>query len=141
MRLLLLVLVFGCAAAPARRAASPADAELRALETKRLEALGRADADTLAPLFHRDLVITLDSLVRTGDEILSRQRDIAKTGKVVREFPEELTVEQFGDVAITRGLAITIDDTGTKRISRFTNTWLRSGGKWLLVAGHVTAIR
>ena len=140
MRVLLLVLAIGCAG-PARRAGSPADAELRALEVERLEALGRADADALAPLFHRDLVITLDSLVRTRDEILARQRDIAKSGKVVRELPEDVTVEQFGDVAITRGLAVTIDDTGTRRTARFTNTWLRSGGKWLLVAGHVTAVQ
>jgi hypothetical protein len=40
-------------------------------------------------------------------------------------------------MAVTRGLAITTEKDGTKHVSRFTNTWLRSGGKWLLVAGHV----
>lgn len=139
-----LLVVLGCrsTAPSAPRAPAPAPAraaeEIVALERARLEALGRADADALAPMFHPDLVVTLDSLVRTRDQILERMREQAKSGLVIDETGDDIVVRVYGDAAVATGVAVTVAPDGVTKRARFTSTWIWSDGRWRIVSGHVS---
>lgn len=124
----LLLLVLGLA--PALEAQAPSTRRtLLALEDGWATALIRRDTAyfrrTLAPGF----VYSEDAKSFTREQVL---HDLVNPGEPVTEaHNEEMEVHEFGTTAVVTGWLVV-----NRHRYRFTDTWVRSAGRWRIVAAH-----
>jgi ketosteroid isomerase-like protein len=119
----------------------PPDADRRAVldaAERRAAALAARDADALRVLMHESLRWT----THRGD-VLDRERYIAgNTGGTLiwhGQRLEEVDVVAEGDVAVLTAVVVDeVEEDGGTRVNRLrlTQTWVRSGGSWVCLAGH-----
>ena len=139
MRILLAIaMLASCGPSPRPAAPTISEADLKALELKRLAALGVGDAATLETIFADSFVVTLDGATRTKAQVLERQRAAAAEGVKRQETAEDLTVHPIADgVVVVRGTAVATEANGEVRRVRFTNVWRHGGAGWQIAVGHV----
>ena len=65
-------------------------------------------------------------------------RQIAPPCPVANLGVEDVRIRLFGDTAIAHGRTTYIKPDGQPGAGRYTDTWVREGGRWLCVAAHVT---
>ena len=65
-------------------------------------------------------------------------RQIAPRCPVANLGVEDVRIRLFGDTAIAHGRTTYIKPDGEPAAGRYTDTWVREGGRWLCVAAHVT---
>jgi ketosteroid isomerase-like protein len=139
--LVLKVIGAGPLFAQAKNTASVEDA-IRALESRRAEALLKADTKALADMVADDFIeiSRLGQLRTKADNI----RDIASGDlKLISVKYEDLKVRVYGEVAILIGIA---DNTGTARGTpfagkiRYTRIFVRREGRWQAVMMQQTSI-
>ena len=121
------------------------DTDLRALlglEDEWAAALVRRDAATFDRLLADGFIYTEDDRTSTRDAVL---RDIvAGPDTVEAAHNEAMQVHPFGSTAVVTGWLI-VRGRGAggpfDRRYRFTDTWLRRGGRWQIVAAHDYLVR
>lgn len=141
MRTVLALLLTAQAAAPPR----PADraAEVLAFEREVCSAYERNDALAINRLVADDYTLT-DSFghitTKADDLKAARAKDVQYT--VFRN--EDMRIRFYGDTAIVTGKTVVRgaarDGTLVDVLVQFTDTVVKIGGRWRLVAGHVSRL-
>jgi ketosteroid isomerase-like protein len=113
-------------------------AAVKTLEMKWTESYKQHNIDILSSLLADDFTITVED-----GSVYSKAGYITHTadGKVHVEVAEqsELKVRLHGDTAIVTGAYHEKGESGGKAYEyhdRLTDVWMRSGGKWQVVASH-----
>ena len=138
------VLFGGCTSAlSSPNASSDLERELHRVDSARNNALRTGDTAVLAQLYADDFVmITSSGQLRTKRDQL---RDIA-SGAVQHQGPSEriLHLTLRGDVAIVQGESdagtLVIGGQADARMRRYTRVYVRHGGRWQLLATHISVV-
>jgi ketosteroid isomerase-like protein len=116
----------------------PDAAAVRALELKWTQSYKERNIDILSSLLAEDFVITIeDGSVYSKAGYISHSAD-ANVHVEVAEL-SDLKVRVHGDTAIVTGAYHERGDSSGKRYEyhdRLTDVWMKSGGKWQVVASH-----
>jgi hypothetical protein len=124
-------------------AAEPAQ-EIRALDAEEASAMLAGNVTELDRLWSPDFAVNApDNTVKAKSQVLEAVRD----GRI-RYSGFERTVERVdlrGEVAISMGGEVVVPkgdrpDAGQTLTRRYTHVWLRSGGRWTLVARHANVV-
>jgi hypothetical protein len=123
------------AAPPARAAEEEA---VRTLQWEWLAALERGDVAAVERIVAPDYVTTA-----ADGNVLTRAQDLETLASGDLRFDkaglEQLHVRVFGDSAVTTGIAFFVGSVRGRRFEgreRFTDTWVKRGGRWVAVASH-----
>jgi len=134
-------LILGLLAASALHLAAQDKADaatIRALELKRTQSYKERSIDILSSLLSEDFVITVeDGSVYSKAGYISHSAD-PSTQVQVAEM-SDLKVRIHGDTAIVTGAYHERGESNGKRYEyhdRLTDVWMKSGGKWQVVASH-----
>jgi ketosteroid isomerase-like protein len=119
------------------------DPEIVALESELRAAQLAADVEALDRLIDEDLLFAGP----TG-ELATKAEDLAAHGSGVVRFrahePEELRVRKVGSdvavVALRTRLVVEVHGVTHRGTFRYTRVWHRQGGRWRVVAGHVSEV-
>ena len=143
-RLVLIVFALGCGA----RTRSPAinriaaEHEVRAAEQQRFDAMVKQDVAALDTLLDEDL-----AYAHTDGETQSKEEfiEMIRSRHLVYESiePSEVHVRMYDAAAIATGVSQMRVRSATGVSSfriRFTETYVRSGGRWLLAAWQATRV-
>jgi ketosteroid isomerase-like protein len=141
---LLVLLATGCSAAGARSFTGGAlEAELRATERARGDALRAADTVALAALYADDFVmITSAGQLRSkGDQL----RDVAAGTVRHQGAPDRLLrVRLYGEVAVvlaeSTGNTLIVRGRPDPDARRYTRVYIRRAGRWQLLLTHVSVL-
>ena len=131
--------LMGAALAPLRAQDTEARAkgEVAALEDRWIQAVIARDAAAFDALLHPDFLYTEDDRVYTRTQLM---RDIMTTTDTTTSGRNDsLVVRVQGDVAVATGWLVLIGRSGGKpfeRRYRYTDTWVRAGGKWRILAAQ-----
>ena len=113
-------------------------ASVRALELKWTEAYKQHQIDLLSSLLADDFVITIENGSTFGKEgYISHTADSSVRVDVAEM--SELKVRMHGATAVITGAYHERGESNGKPYEyhdRFTDVWMRSGGKWQVVASH-----
>ncbi len=116
----------------------PDAAAVRALELKWTQSYKERNIDILSSLLSEDFVITIeDGSVYSKAGYISHSAD-ANVHVEVAEL-SDLKVRVHSDTAIVTGAYHERGDSNGKRYEyrdRLTDVWMKSGGKWQVVASH-----
>ncbi len=121
---------------------SAAVAELSRLEKIWNEAYVRADADALESLCADDLVVTMSDM-----QVLNKNQSLAilRSGRVKfqRYETSDLGIHVYDSAAVVTGLLRRTRLAQGKEANdewRFTKVYIRSAGKWQVVAWHASTV-
>lgn len=135
-RLISLSLLLALGSAQADPAVAEADAELNRL-------IMTGDAQAIAPYYAENFVLTASN----GSQ-KDRTRMLAEVGSPALRFSRNLTeqvqVRVLGDTAVLTGVLHQIGSWQGHPFDfrfRVTDTWVRQGGRWVLLAGHASLIK
>jgi ketosteroid isomerase-like protein len=113
-------------------------ATVRSLELKWTESYKQRSIDILSSLLAEDFVITIeDGSVYSKAGYITHSAD-PLTNVLIAEL-SDLKVRVHGDTAIVTGAYHEKGESSGKPYEyhdRFTDVWMRSGGKWQVVASH-----
>jgi uncharacterized protein (TIGR02246 family) len=119
-----------------------AEQEIRRIETRRFEALTRGDMAWLEEIMADDAVYThATGVLETKTEYLAKM----KSGEVKYESfaPEEFQVRVYDTAAVLTGIArVRAHVAGEARNLRlrFTDVYVKQGGRWRMVAWQSTRL-
>jgi uncharacterized protein (TIGR02246 family) len=120
--------------------AEAASSTVALLEQRRLEAMTRGDVEALAPLLADDLTYTHSSgMTETKEQFLESLR--SRRLQYVKVDREDVRVRTYGSTAVITGLArVVVRSEGKDRdlSLRFTDVWIKRGGRWQMVAWQST---
>lgn len=131
--LLLLALLPGTGGTQTRTAKQ----QVAALEDSWIQAVIKRDAAAFNRLLHGDFVYTEDDRVYTRAQLIKEVTTGADT--VTSGRNEDLTVRVHGDVAIATGWLVLAGRSGGKpfeRRYRYTDTWVKVGSRWRVLAAQ-----
>lgn len=113
-------------------------AAVRALEMKWTESYKERNIDILSSLLAEDFVITIeDGSVYSKAGYISHSADTSVHVEVAEL--SDLKVRMHGETAIVTGAYHERGQSSGKRYEyhdRLTDVWMKSGGKWQVVASH-----
>lgn len=113
-------------------------AAVRALEMKWTESYKERNIDILSSLLAEDFVITIeDGSVYSKAGYISHSADTSVQVEVAEL--SDLKVRMHGETAIVTGAYHERGQSSGKRYEyhdRLTDVWMKSGGKWQVVASH-----
>lgn len=146
---LVLVLAFACLIfgqakqrTPAAAKAPGAQQELMRLEREWAAAAVKADVAAIGRVLADDFVGTdPEGNVYDKAQVLAALKPGAN--KVASATVDAMRARVYGDVAVVTGRSIVKEVSGGKETSgqfRFTDTWVKHGGRWECVASHGTNI-
>ena len=159
MKLMPLVLVLVIAATTLahaqtadKKSAPPAAA--KSADTGTEQALMKIEQDTLAAILKRDVAafskfFADDAVLTTPDGSLQTKAQLLadiKSGDLVLESSSisDMKVKVYGDAAVVTYITVDKGKYKNQDISgrfRWTDTFMRRGGSWLIVAGHGTPVQ
>jgi ketosteroid isomerase-like protein len=117
---------------------SPDGAKVLALEKKWTEAYKQRDISLLSSLLAEDFAITVEEGSTYGKEgYISHSADTSVHVDVAEL--SELKVHMHGNVAVVTGAYHETGNSKGKRYEyrdRFTDVWMKTSGKWQVVASH-----
>ena len=135
---LILSLLLASAALTAQEKEKSDAATIRALEMKWTESYKQHNIDILSSLLAEEFVITIeDGSIYSKTGYISHSAD-SKVRVQVAEL-SDLKVRLHGDTAIVTGAYHEKGESGGKPYEyhdRLTDVWMKSGGKWQVVASH-----
>ena len=111
--------------------------EVAALEDAWIQAVIKRDAAAFNRLLHADFVYTEDDRVYTRAQLIKEVTTGADT--VTSGRNEDLTVRVHGGVAIATGWLVLAGRSGGKpfeRRYRYTDTWVKVGSRWRVLAAQ-----
>lgn len=136
--ILLLLLLLASAALTAQEKEKSDAATIRVLEMKWTESYKQHNIDILSSLLAEEFVITIeDGSIYSKAGYISHSAD-SKVRVQVAEL-SDLKVRLHGDTAIVTGAYHEKGESGGKPYEyhdRLTDVWMKSGGKWQVVASH-----
>ncbi len=140
---LISLLVFSGAAAAqsnAARVLSENEKTVRKLERSWLDAYEQRNADSMNAIVADDFTITFpDGSMQTKKQIVD---SLKSTGATAMKFKtENVQSRVYGETVILIGLVISEWQQGDKPMSdrsRYTDTYVKRGGKWQVVASHLS---
>ena len=116
--------------------------EISRLEDKLRQAMLTSDVSTLDELIADTLVFTM-----IDGSVMGKEADLTahRSGvlKIASLEPSDKQIQTYGDVAIVavrmqmRGTYLGSDFEG---VNRYTRVWLRTQGRWQIIAGHVSPV-
>ena len=140
----LVVISFSTFAASAQQssALTPADVEVRKLERAWLDAYEKKDVTAMTAIVADDFTITFsDGEIQTKPQIIeSLKRPGGSTSKFTTENVQSRV---YGDTVILIGLVISEWKQNGQPMSdrsRYTDTYVKRGGKWQVVASHLSKV-
>jgi ketosteroid isomerase-like protein len=135
-----LVLLAGLAWSQAKKGGS-AEREVTALEHKWLDSQKTNNPEMIAPYLSDKMAFTSSEGMLTDKAGLLK---MAKDTKYTAADYKDFKVTPFGDTAIATGIFVSKGTDAGKPFDtqeRFTDTWVKSGGKWQCVATHATTVK
>lgn len=141
MRLALFVAVLptliAAGAMPAQKPVSADARQLLRLEDQWAAALVKRDASFFRRTLHADYVYSDERGTFTKDQVIAEQVGSADT--VTYAANEDMRAHMHGSAAVVTGILI-VRGHGANGPSehryRYTDTWIRQGGKWLMIASQ-----
>lgn len=136
-------LMLVAAAAQQRPEGASAEKEIRALEERWDAANLKGDAAALDSIFADTFILTgEDGKVRTKVEVIGE----LKSGNIRYQAAktEELKIVLYGDAAVVSGRwrgKYGFQGRTVDLLERFTNFYVRRGGRWQCVASHGSSIK
>jgi ketosteroid isomerase-like protein len=128
-------LVLGASSAAAQAEATKR--QIAALEDQWVRAVIKRDARAFDRLLHPSFVYTEDDRVYTRQQLI--KEITTGTDTVTSGGNEDLTVRVFGNTAVATGWLV-LRGRGASgpfaRRYRYTDTWMRSGGAWRVIAAQ-----
>ena len=120
-----------------------AEQEVRKLERAWLDAYEQADAKMMAEIVADDFTITFpDGSMQTKPQIMEMiKRPRTPGSPPLKFYTEEVRSRAYGDTVILLGRVVTEyvrDGKTVKEASRYTDTYVRRGGRWQVVASHLS---
>jgi len=113
--------------------------ELEAIEQRLASTWKARDCAAWGALLADDWTVThIDAQVITKTQAL----ELCRTGPPVTSTVDDLAVRTYGDTAIVTGrtTAVAGEPTPQTAVLRFTDVFVRSGGRWVVVASHATRV-
>jgi len=132
----LLVCLFAAPAVLSAQAVS-AKRQIAALEEEWVKAVIRRDAGAFNRMLAPDFVYTEDDRVYNKDQLIKEATTGSDTVKSGRN--EDLVVRVHGNTAVATGWLILIGRGSSgpfERRYRYTDTWLKMGGRWRVIAAQ-----
>lgn len=122
---------------------SKAEQEVRRLERAWLDAYEQFDAKAMDSIVGDDFAITFpNGEAQTKPQLMD---DISKPRRAsapsLKFHTEDVTSRSYGDTVVLRGLVVTEYQREGKAVreqSRYTDTYVRRGGRWQVVASHLS---
>ena len=145
----LTLIVTSCGFAPARQAQQPkltrAEEEVRKLEREWLDAYEQNDAAAMERIVADDFTITFpNGGMQTKPQLLAMVRAPRRAGQPrMRFYTDGVESRAYGDTVILVGRVTTEyerDGKTVKEQSRYTDTYVRRGGRWQVVASHLSNV-
>ena len=109
---------------------------ITALEQDWARGVVRRDTMLFQRMLHPRFVYTEDAAVMNKAEVIKSIRD---GDRVERATNSDMVVHEFGGAAVVTGILRLEGRAGNTRFDRryrFTDTWQRSGGRWLIIAAQ-----
>ena len=116
--------------------------EISRLEDRLRQAMLTNDVSTLDELIADTLVFTM-----IDGSVLNKEADLAahRSGvlKIASMEPSDQHIQNYGDVAV---VAVRMHMHGTyagsdfEGVNQYTRVWLRTRGRWQIIAGHVSQV-
>jgi len=126
-----------------RQEAGGAEQEVRKLERAWLDAYEQSDAKAMEAIVADDFTITFpDGSMQTKPQIMEmikRPRNPARPAP--KFYTEDVRSRAYGDTVILMGRVVSEyvrDGKAVKDASRYTDTYVRRGGRWQVVASHLS---
>lgn len=122
-----------------------AEEEVRALERRWLDAYEQRDAAAMDAIVGEDFVITFPNGSQQNKPQLMRMiKATPGAGQPrMRFYTEDVRSKAYGDTVILMGRVVTEyerEGKAVKEQSRYTDTYVRVGGKWRVVASHLSNV-
>jgi ketosteroid isomerase-like protein len=114
-----------------------AKAEIAALEDSWIKAVIARDSAAFERLLHTDFIYTEDDRTYARAQLIHDMSTTTDTTTSGRN--EELVVRLHGDVGVATGWLVLVGRSGGKafeRRYRYTDTWVRGGGRWRVLAAQ-----
>lgn len=125
------------------RQESGAEQEVRKLERAWLDAYEQSDAKAMDTIVADDFTITFpDGSIQTKPQIMSMIKAPRRPASPPLKFyTENVQSRVYGDTVILLGRVVTEyvrDGKTVKDASRYTDTYVKRGGRWQVVASHLS---
>jgi hypothetical protein len=114
--------------------------ELIRLETKWVDSAVKHDVTTLDKMITDEFLMTFDGILYTKPELFEYIKSIKEWPSIVTD---EWKVRVYGDAAVVMGRnsrKMTSEGKEVTSQDRFTDTWIKRGGRWQCVAAHNSTI-
>lgn len=120
-----------------------AEQEVRRLERAWLDAYEQHDAKAMDAIVADDFTITFpDGSMQTKPQIMEMiRRPRPPAGQGSRFYTEDVRARVYGDTVILLGRVVSEYVRGgqtVKEASRYTDTYVKRGGRWQVVASHLS---
>jgi uncharacterized protein (TIGR02246 family) len=140
----ILTLIFLCFASAA--AQDKAADEVRKLERAWLDAYEKLDAKAMDEIVADDFTITFpDGSMQTKAMIVAQLKMTRPANAPAFKFyTEEVQARVYGDTVVLIGRVVTEwqkDGKTMRELNRYTDTYVRRGGRWQVVASHLSNIK
>ena len=146
----MLLAAAACGVSNARQAAAPqltkAEEEVRKLERQWLDAYEQNDAEAMERIVADDFVITFpEGSMQTKPQLMKMIKAPRRPDRPRMKFrTEDVQSRAYGDTVILTGRVISEYEREGKAVreqSRYTDTYVRRGGRWQVVASHLSNVR
>jgi ketosteroid isomerase-like protein len=122
---------------------SKAEQEVRRLERAWLDAYEQLDAKAMDSIVADDFAITFpNGEMQTKPQLMDDIRKPRSAAAPAMKFhTEDVSSRAYGDTVILRGLVVTEyqrEGKTERQQSRYTDTYVRRGGRWQVVASHLS---
>jgi ketosteroid isomerase-like protein len=140
------ILLLAAAAAGAHEATlTPAETEVRQLERAWLDAYENFDAEAMDRIVADDFTITFpEGGVQTKPELMKQIRaPREKDAPPMKFVTENVQSRAYGETVILMGVVVTLferDGKPARAESRYTDTYVKVGGSWKVVASHLSRV-
>lgn len=145
--ILLMLVVALCGSAPARQVPQPkptrAEEEVRKLEREWLDAYEQHDAGAMDRIVAEDFTITFpNGAMQTKPQLMEMVKAPRRAGQPrMRFYTEDVRSRAYGGTVILTGRVVTEyerEGKAVKEQSRYTDTYVLRGGRWQVVASHLS---
>lgn len=135
--------ISGRAVGPRQPQAGGSEQEVRKLEREWLDAYEQFDAKAMEAIVADDFTITFpDGSIQTKPQIMEMiKRPRNPAAPATKFYTEDVRARVYGDTVILVGRVVSEyvrDGKPMKEASRYTDTYVKRGGRWQVVASHLS---
>lgn len=126
-----------------KTAANPAAAQVQKLEREWLDAYEKRDTAAMQRIVADDFLITFpDGSTQVKSDLIAMTKQPPRPGHSARFRTQKVRARVFGDTVVLTGRVIGEYVAGEKTTTEemlYTDTYVRTNGRWQVVASHLTA--